>query len=178
MPYNAEYRKMSIDQKAKILAYVLNGWSRSNDPIPYNKDDLKFVIGGVAFKPTYDFVSKEAFRILMQRNPERDFSKGVKFEHYISGRIMVKEHPIPVTVMIEHICEIAKSKQGVSEEQCRNIIDRYAKIALISAEEDARIRNKGLNNAMPQGWSWEQGDIFARYKELGIESCDQCGCFD
>ena len=49
MPYNAEYRKMSTDKKARILAYVLNGLSRLTDPIPYNKDDLKFVIGGVAF---------------------------------------------------------------------------------------------------------------------------------
>ena len=169
MPYNAEYRKMSTDKKARILAYVLNGLSRLTDPIPYNKDDLKFVIGGVAFKPRYDFVSKEALKILKQRNPERDFAQGVKYEHYIGGRVMVKEHPIPVTVMIEHICKIAQEQHGISEEECRDIINKYAKIALISADEDAKIRAMGLNNAMPKDWNWQDGDVFARYTAAGIE---------
>ena len=51
--------------------------------------------------------------------------------------------------------------------EMREIVDAYH-VAVVTRDEDARLRSARLNCAMPPGWEWRK-DPFARWKLVGIE---------
>jgi hypothetical protein len=40
---------------------------------------------------------------------------------------------------------------------------------MVTLEENKKLTKAGLRFKMPEEWNWESGDVFARYKKVGIE---------
>lgn len=77
---------------------------------------------------------------------------------------MSHDHLVPLNIVVDDfICVLPKT---VSVEEYEKVILKYAAVAIITREEDRKLRLAGLNSAMPGLWCKE--DIFARYKAVGI----------
>ena len=64
------------------------------------------------------------------------------------------------------------SRPALDPPYCANIvklIEEKLFCALITKEEDALLSKAGLRNKMPEGWSFETGDMLARYRVVGIK---------
>lgn len=60
---------------------------------------------------------------------------------------------------------------GRSVEEVAEFIRAHVKIVLISKEEQERLDNKAhldLRQKMPEGWTFETGDVFARLTAAGV----------
>ncbi|OIO73381.1 MAG: hypothetical protein AUJ57_04390 [Zetaproteobacteria bacterium CG1_02_53_45] len=85
---------------------------------------------------------------------------------------VVKEHVVPLRVITSELVA-AKEAGHTSLSAIAEILDRLTHFGTITKEEDKRLRDAGLNQAMPHGF-FEQGhsnygDILSRYREVGIE---------
>ena len=163
MAYNASSRKQSRAAVAKKIAYILNGVNKRK--IPFNREDLKFVIGGAAFKEYYDFVSLGAYKILRTKAKQFCDERGVCFFGHIDG--VTIEHPIPVAVAVDRLCEL--SKDGMGEAACEQFLEFFAKIALVSTDENKRLKDAKLTSSMPDGWRWCARNVYARYAAVNIK---------
>ena len=81
-----------------------------------------------------------------------------------------REHVIPRKV----ICEACKEmfKKGKSIDAVAKFIEKHLKIVRISKQEQQKLDKKsGLNlkQRMPEGWSFRNGDIYARLRAAGIK---------
>lgn len=64
----------------------------------------------------------------------------------------------------------ALHRQGkLTEAFVAKLIKEKLFCALITKEEDALLSKAGLRNKMPEGWSFETGDMSARYRVVGIK---------
>jgi hypothetical protein len=95
-----------------------------------------------------DFISKDA-QVVMER-------RALAYVTY--------EHIVPKSEYIQKVCEQEVIQKGkVEEDFIRNLLDKYLWTATITKSENRRLRR----STMPGDWDGE--DIFARYKEAGIE---------
>lgn len=74
-----------------------------------------------------------------------------------------REHVVPRMVL----CDRAHSmfKDGASIDDVADFLRRFLKVVLISRAEQKRLDNRdqlNLRQKMPEGWSFESGDLFAR----------------
>ena len=67
-----------------------------------------------------------------------------------------------------------KDQTDFSEEAILHILEKYWKVATITAEEDESLNKLGLARKMPEGWQLN-GDPFLRYKKAGIILVDENG---
>lgn len=81
-----------------------------------------------------------------------------------------KEHVVPRVVICKKCHEMFHD--GASIEEVAAFIEKFLKIVKISRDEQKSL-DKGnqhnLRQKMPDGWSFEEGDIFARLKIAEIE---------
>lgn len=100
------------------------------------------------------------------------------FEHVIPDEWLVcgrstngggyREHVVPCALIRDH--SIRMYQEGKLLEDVVEMIDKYLAIVLISDQERDILDNKfGLKTTMPDGWSFESGDLFARLSLAGIE---------
>ncbi len=87
-------------------------------------------------------------------------------------KLVVKEHVVPLRVITSVLVE-AKEAGHTSLSAIAEILERLTHFGTITKEEDKRLRDAGLNQAMPHGFLEEghvnYGDILSRYREVGIE---------
>lgn len=81
-----------------------------------------------------------------------------------------REHVVPRMML----CEKAHAmfRDGASIEDVASFLRRFLKIVLISRAEQQRLDNKdqlNLRQKMPDGWSFESGDVFARLAAADIK---------
>ena len=86
------------------------------------------------------------------------------------GKDVVWEHCVPISVIqsmiLQHYEELLDPKKA------REFFDMYTLVCLVTKNEDKKLRDSGLNNAMPDGWKlWD--DPWARYALAGIEAVHQ-----
>lgn len=74
------------------------------------------------------------------------------------------EHAIPVSIIHKRLLSARKLEPHEIEAIIR---DRIVGVLVTKAEH--KILNKKLRQKMPDGWVWETGDRFARYKAVGLE---------
>lgn len=75
----------------------------------------------------------------------------------------VADHAVPISEMLKKI----SAKRIVNTADLTKFVCQYSTMVLITTEEDNRLRNEGLANAMPTDWNGV--DKFARYKEARIK---------
>lgn len=77
---------------------------------------------------------------------------------------LIHEHTIPRRVLIDHISSgVFKSEGELSDFLFKNCM-----AVVVTAEEDELLRKAGLNSRMPDGWSFNSDDKFARYNKAGL----------
>lgn len=171
MAYNAAYIKQTRSEIARKIAFVLNARFRQDDSIAFDRDDLRFIIGGACFKNVYDYVSEKALNIVLEKQPKSICPKGVLLAGHIDGKKLVIEHPIPVSVLVDKLCGMA-SDHVLEENEVKVFLRNFAKIALISKEEDQLLRQANLNSSMPDSWDWDPSKVYARYDQVGVVQYD------
>lgn len=81
-----------------------------------------------------------------------------------------REHVVPRIMLCEQAHLMFKN--GASIQDVAAFLRKYLKIVLISRTEQQRLDNKdqlNLRQKMPEGWSFESGDIFARLNIADIK---------
>lgn len=85
---------------------------------------------------------------------------------------VVKEHVVPLKVITTKLLELNNGNL-ISIEAIAAVLDKYIHFATITKLEDQLLRNAKLNSKMPDEYydpdSLLYGNVFARYKKVGIE---------
>ena len=78
------------------------------------------------------------------------------------------EHVVPCAVLISESCRLIE-EGALSDEEIASLLQKHWKIATIAKFEqeylDSELKYKSV---MPSGWTFENGDTFARLDEAGI----------
>lgn len=72
------------------------------------------------------------------------------------------EHPVPANVIGDHILLNHDNPNKI-----REILEWTDKVFVLTAEENSLLGNR-LAHSMPEGWTFFEGDVLARYLEVGI----------
>jgi len=78
-------------------------------------------------------------------------------------REIVYDHAIPFGYELKALLELTE----LNPETVRTVLDRYEVSAIITADEDGRVRLAGFGRKMPN--DWDGIDPLARYRAVGIE---------
>ena len=103
-------------------------------------------------------------------HPEKHFITVGQSQEVINGKDTHPEHVVPCATLIEESCRLIK--EDVPDTKIAELLTKHWKIANISKDQANYLDTKnGLNlkYAMPEGWSFETGDTYARLKLAGIE---------
>jgi hypothetical protein len=79
---------------------------------------------------------------------------------------LIHEHVVPRKTMLGKFDLSQFPEKTVSEMDVRSLLDRFCIGCVITREEDARLKSRGLNSTMPEGW--DQVNVWARYDLAGI----------
>lgn len=80
------------------------------------------------------------------------------------NREITYDHCIPFNVLRDRLLDVAEP----TGQAIRPILEKNVS-ALITIEEDKRLREVGLGSKMRSDWDWETGDPLARYSAAGIQ---------
>jgi hypothetical protein len=84
---------------------------------------------------------------------------------------VTKEHVVPLKVITTKLEELQASQ--ISIIAIKEILDKYILFATITKSENQRLRDAKLNSKMPEEFydkdSLLFGDLFSRYKKVGIK---------
>lgn len=111
---------------------------------------------------------------------DTDYYSEEAWNHKNDGTALIYEHIVPKSKYIQEPCEEAcmngKFKDGTkfSEEAILHILEKYWKVATITAEEDESLNSLGLSRKMPEGWQLNSNP-FLRYEKAGIILVDENG---
>ena len=113
-----------------------------------------------------EYVTDDAMIVLEEVNTAK-----TKEEKKIAMRkVILKEHVIPMKEIIRVLKEFGKE---ISIEQIENMLNKYLIFATITKDEDRILTKAKLREKMPPSYYDPNHelheDLFARYKETGIE---------
>ena len=94
------------------------------------------------------------------RHPASKAAIGIPRNEW-TGRTVTVEHAIPIKVMFGFFWD------AQTDWDMQKIIDAYA-VAVVTREENARLRDAKLGQSMPKGWHFGD-DPLARWRTVGIE---------
>jgi hypothetical protein len=80
------------------------------------------------------------------------------------GKRLTHEHTIPLLLLAEKVLRLESGDKVPVYEVFKN----YCRAAIVTREEDHMLNSAKLRSAMPLEWRFG-GDIFARYRAVGIE---------
>lgn len=175
MAADGSIHKLPFERQAKIICWKF--------ALGDTKLSTKYSVAGVADRPIHRYVSEAAFKVLSEKAGELLREDGVAHKGSY-GKFGIRiEHIIPTEVVYCHLdkfCqplkELYRQDKKKFYEQKRQkeayivkLIKEKLFCALITKEEDALLSKAGLRNKMPEGWSFETGDMLARYRVVGIK---------
>ena len=87
-----------------------------------------------------------------------------------SNGLLVFEHIIPAKVFIQEL--INAYEAGKFDIDYFRSFRKKIAVCIVTKQEDEKLNRNKLRESMPDGWDWDTGDPFARYKysEIGIHS--------
>lgn len=132
------------------------------------KLSTKYSVAGVADRPVCRYVSEAAFKVLSEKAGELLGEDGVAYRGSYDKLGVRIEHMIPTEVVYRYL-EALHGQGKLTEAFVAKLIKEKLFCALITKEEDALLSKAGLRNKMPAGWSFETGDMLARYRVVGIK---------
>ena len=84
----------------------------------------------------------------------------------------ILEHPVPKSVITDKITpkdENPAPNENQLEALLKRAFNELISVCQVTKEEDARLRKEGLKDRMPDGWDWNTGSVWDRYKQAEIE---------
>lgn len=95
-------------------------------------------------------------------NPDHPASReALRIERTLwTGSNVTVEHAVPIRVLYDAFIDAANHVEMAA------VINAYH-VAVVTKEEDKRLREAGLAAKMPTGWAWGD-DPFARWQAVGI----------
>ena len=134
------------------------------------KDSIKYTLGGLYVRPTVSYVSKDAIRLIMAKNPAVvEKGAGVCYRKLkVEAVGVTREHIIPVSELYEHFKELFENSK-LTERYILKFMKKLH-IAVISDEENNAFSKAHLTRKMPEGW-WSTKDLdpLARYRAAGLD---------
>lgn len=88
---------------------------------------------------------------------------------YLAKDKVTWDHTVPTTVLVNQIIELDKNN-FLKLNTYSDLVEKYGFVTIITTEEDGKLNEAGYRQKMPEVWQFgPNADLFARYKELGIE---------
>lgn len=166
MAWNTKAKNTNIEDLVETI-YV-NLKLPKND---FNKENIKFMIGGVADKGIYQYASTMALTQIKSIAPDWITDKGIKLpgnpntESKIAlKRTLTIEHSVPNIYVCNYLYNL--ENDDINQALLMKIFD-VLKCVIITVDED-NLLNKKYKTSMPNGWCFDN-NVFARYKECGIK---------
>lgn len=101
-------------------------------------------------------------------HPEQDFVCIGKSDAVILGASAHPEHLVPCAILIQEVRRLL-TEGRLSDDEIAVLLQKHWKIALISKEQARYIDFElGYKSRMPDGWSFEAGDMLARLHSANI----------
>lgn len=80
-----------------------------------------------------------------------------------------REHAVPCAILIRECFRLIREEK-LGHDQIARLLKKHWKIVKITKEESKNIDSElGYRSTMPDGWSFEEGDTFERFKLAEIE---------
>lgn len=76
---------------------------------------------------------------------------------------LIGEHIVPISVILR----LLEKQNNPSPEDIRKTVTKYSHRAIITKQEDNKLRDAGLSNKMPD--NWDNNTFDARYKSVKID---------
>ena len=102
-------------------------------------------------------------------HPEISFVGYGKTKETLNSSLIHPEHVVPCTVLISECTRLLES--DMTKEEIASLLTKHWKIVYITKEQATFLDTKKgicLKHSMPKGWSFENGDTFARLKLANI----------
>jgi len=80
-----------------------------------------------------------------------------------SNERLVADHALPLSILLNSVYQ----RKLTDVDDLIRLVALHSVMALITKEEDDRLKSRGLVKTMPS--SWDSKDVLARYKHVGIE---------
>ena len=170
MPWDSTMRVKEKKDDA-TLARIICSHFESGD----TKDGIKYSIGGLYVREYVRYVSKEAWKLIADKDQSAvDGSKGVEYSKLkVRDMQVTREHVIPVAVVYDHLKE--KYDAGLlTKEYIMQIMPKLF-LAVITRDENGKLSK--YKSSIPGGkWQPFKYDPLSRYEksELGdiwVKSC-------
>lgn len=136
------------------------------------KEGIKYSLGGLYVRKVVTRVSHDALNEILQKKPKalvnEDGVNGIDYKKLNGVKLEItREHIIPVLELYSHL--EARYREGTLTEAYILQLMPTLEIALISKEEDQKLRDALLTKSMPKGW-WEKPDRdpLDRYRAAGL----------
>lgn len=101
-------------------------------------------------------------------HPEEEFVYVGKSKKVDADTPTHPEHAVPCAKLITE-CQRLIREGKHSDEQIASLLQKHWKVATITKEEQKHLDSGlGYKSEMPDGWTFENGDTFARFKLAGI----------
>ena len=101
-------------------------------------------------------------------HPEKEFVYAGKSEKVGTDTPTHPEHVVPCAKLITE-CQRLIREGKHSDEQIASLLQKHWKVATITKEEQKHLDSRlGYKSSMPDGWTFESGDTFARFERAGI----------
>lgn len=97
-------------------------------------------------------------------HPEHRFVHAGESEQVTVDTPTHPEHVVPCATLIEE-CKRLISAGNHTDEQIAHLLHKHWKVATITKKEQMKLDFElGYKSKMPEGWNFENGDTFARFK--------------
>lgn len=149
------------ERDAYIFAVIQasRGLLKSSEEHKTTRSRLRQTIRMVLFY-WYDLAEKR------MSDPRHSYSEDARssLASDISDVICTYDHVIPVNLLVDQLL----SREFAVAADVRGFLDQFYRTCWITSDEDARLNSKKFRQKMPDGWSWEAGDVWARYAAAEI----------
>ena len=151
----------------KQMAHIAYSRFASGD----TKDGTKYSLGGLYVRQYVTRVSKKA---LARINDPDVIVHGKGVDYWKLGGFVKKgitrEHVIPVSVLYDHLAKLYKQSK-LTEAYILKLIPKL-QIAVITKEEEKKLKDAHLNSSMPgrdAWWNSKTLDPLERYRAAGLD---------
>ena len=134
------------------MAHIVYTRFTSND----TKDGTKYSLGGLYVRPIITLVSSDALKLIKKKNREAIVpGKGIDYAKLkVSVAGVTREHVIPVEALYQHLDDMG---DRLTERIIRKMMPKL-EIAIITKDQNQKLKEAGLNSAMPEGW-WQRKNL-------------------
>lgn len=157
--------KTTSDENAIHTIFTLLTQCELDD---WNKDNIKFMIGGLADSRIYKYASKKAYKKIKKEYPECFLENGFKIPNKSDFTV---EHTIPNEFVYKYLFKLTEEGK-ISKQIITKILGKLV-CTIICTDENKKL-NETYKSTMPEDWSFNDNQ-FERYTQTEIDIVDYNG---